>query len=92
MPTKIMIRGEESYESIAWLCDDVWPLPDQLAALEDWLMANQGTLEPGSYAADIGYAPRPGAAGGGGSLSVRALGIMAALGMELFLSEYPPMD
>ena len=87
MPIKI--TREPGNEELAWLCDDEWHLPEQLEALENWLVKEGSEIEKGYYAADIGYSPRPGAAGGGGKVSHRAMEIMLAVGMELYLSEYP---
>ncbi len=74
------------------LCDDEWELPAQIEALEKWLAENEGELDEGTYLADVGYSPRPGAAGGGAILSTRAMGIMVAIGMDLCLSEYPEFN
>jgi len=75
-------------QDIAWLCNDSWRLPNQLGALEDWLQENK-CLPKGFYAADIGFAPREDAFGGGASLTPESMHIMASIGMELFFSEYP---
>ncbi len=73
---------------VAWLCDDSWELPKQLEALEKWLVENQ-LLPKGCYAADIGFAPREGALGGGGVVSLGSMSIMTSIGMNLYFSEYP---
>lgn len=92
MPTSIRIQETGKYKEIAWLCDGIWELPAQIDALEKWLVVNEGSLEKGRYAADVGYSPRPGACGGGTVVSIAAMQIMVNIGMELFLSEYPPFE
>jgi hypothetical protein len=81
-------EGERG-RSLAGICDDEWELPAQTEALEKWLVENQTKLIKGTYVADIGYSPRQGAAGGGAVLSKQAMRIMVAIGMDLYLSEYP---
>jgi hypothetical protein len=92
MPITIYRREGKENVRIAWLCDDTWEMPQQVAALEKWLVENRGALSKGSYVADIGYAPREGALGGGAAVTVAAMEAMVAIGMELFLSEYPPVE
>jgi len=79
-------RGRE----LAWLCDKIWYLPEQLAEFEKWLQSNQ-CLPKGIYSADIGFAPRPDAMGGGGGLSLVSIEILCSMGMEVWFSEYPAM-
>jgi len=90
MPINITCENAGEDEKIAWLCDDEWELPAQIEKLKEWLMENESTLEVGSYAADIGYCPRAGAAGGGAVVSITFMQHMISKGMELYLSEYPP--
>lgn len=85
---RVTPEGQEN-ESIAWLCDDNWRLPDQAAALEAWLTENRATLKPDQYIADIGFSVRADATGGGAAVSPRMMRSMADLGITLFLSEYP---
>lgn len=92
MPITIHRHGTDSNTRIAWLCDDDWELPKQIEALEKWLLENRSTLTKDSYAVDIGYAPREGALGGGCVVTLAAMEAMTALGMQLYLSEYPPVD
>ncbi len=89
MPIRIDKKGKRKHEKVAWLCDDEWELPTQIEALERWLIENGEIIEKGTYVADIGYSPRPGACGGGGVISIPAMQMMVSIGMELFLSEYP---
>jgi hypothetical protein len=88
---RITPQNEEN-ESVAWLCDDSWRLPDQAAALETWLTDNHTFLKPADYIADIGFCPRDDARGGGAAISPDMMRMMANLGMSLFLSEYPGGD
>lgn len=90
MPISIYLvtSGDKDNESVAWLCDENWRLPDQVAALEDWLVQTGSKLAKGEYVADIGFSPRDDAGGGGASMSPEMMRSMADLGMSLFLSEY----
>ena len=76
----------------AWLCDNNFRLPDQTAELGRWLQENGSSLKPGEYIADIGFAPREDASGGGDAFSPETMRIMADLGITLFLTEYPELD
>lgn len=86
------VKEGEKGRSLGGLCDDEWELPAQIEELEKWLVQNHGNLPKGSYVADVGYSPRPGAAGGGAVISTQAMSIMVAIGMELYLSEYPEFE
>ncbi|RJG15347.1 hypothetical protein D4A39_16655 [Alcanivorax profundi] len=81
---------EAKRQNIAWLCDDDFELPNQLAELRKWVLSTAVDLEPGEYSVDIAFSPREGAAGGGESIPVEVLRVMAEKGMELYFSEYPP--
>lgn len=81
-------EGDKDH-ALEWLCDGEWEMPTQIEALENWLIENQDKLSKGSYVADIGFSPRPGAAGGGAVLTKQTMEIMVSIGMELCLSEYP---
>lgn len=87
MPIKIYKLGEEP-TGIAWLCNDEWALPPQIAELERWVQARQ-EKEPVECAADIGFKWRREAAADGVSLDAATLKKMGDLGITLFLSEYP---
>lgn len=91
MPINIYSE-DDSQERVAWLCDDCWRLPDQIDALEAWLAEHKTQLRPGRYVADVGFMIRPEACGGGAVISPEMMGAMAALGMSLYLSEYPSED
>jgi hypothetical protein len=88
---RVTPEGQEN-ERIAWLCDDIWRLPNQAEALEAWLAENHATLKPDEYVADIGFTLREDASGGGAAISPQMMRTMADLGMSLFLSEYPDDD
>lgn len=49
-------------------------------------------IPTGHYVADIGFAIRKDACGGGAVLSVKSMAIMVKIGMELYFSEYPDSD
>lgn len=91
MPVNIykMTPDGQDNETIAWLCDDSWQLPDQAEALAAWLTKHRATLPPADYIADIGFEPREDAFGGGAAFPPETLRMMAELGITLFLSEYP---
>ena len=84
--------ADKPREEVAWLCDGKWGLPEQIHFLQKWLKKNHKKLEKGPYVADIGFSPRPDAAGGGAVLTVEAMRVMAAIDMELHLSEYPEFE
>jgi len=46
-------------------------------------------LTKADYYADIGFAPRKGATSGGCLIRLESMKIMLAIGMKLYLSEYP---
>lgn len=85
----INIYFEENCENLDGLCDDIWNLPDQIAALETWLENKGESLSPNKYVADIGFDIRKDANGGGGVLSSKSMKIMGAIGMDVYFSEYP---
>ncbi len=94
MPIKITEYSssvDKKGKELAWLCGDNWRLPDQLEQFENWLSQSK-SLEKGVYAADIAFSPREDAFGGGGVVSKESMAIMVALGMDLYLSEYPADD
>ena len=88
----IIYSAKADRTTVAWLCDENWRLPDQTAELERWVRENGSILPPGEYVADIGFAPRGDAFGGGGAFSPETMRIMADLGITLFLTEYPELD
>jgi len=85
----INIYTENSGARIAWLCDDIWDLSNQIAELEKWLTENCKTLSVKDYVIDIGFDVRPNANGGGAVISSKLMKLMADKGFDLYLSEYP---
>ncbi|MBB1390075.1 hypothetical protein ACRN9Z_19315 [Shewanella frigidimarina] len=85
----IYVKREEDNQHITWIAKGEWELPSQILNLEKWLIENESKLPPSNYIADIGFSMRNNACGGGAILSVRAMAIMAKLGIKLYLSEYP---
>ena len=79
-------------ETVAWLCDGCWRLPEQGETLEAWLAEHGDGLPAGEYRADIGFSQRDDACGGGAAFSPVALRRMADLNMALWLSEYYGSD
>jgi hypothetical protein len=77
---------------VAWLCDGEWDLAPQLAALESWLLDHAAELPPSDYVADVGFAARRNARGGGAALGSRMAGLMSSARVSVFLSEYPSPD
>ena len=96
MPINLMDYSDaeegEKGTSIGHLCADSWEMPEQVNALYSWLKDNKKKIPKGKYVADIGYSPREGVLGGGVALSIEAMEIMVSIGMELYLSEYPPIE
>ncbi|MBK9719765.1 MAG: hypothetical protein IPO85_20060 [Saprospiraceae bacterium] len=85
----INIYNQTNNEKLDWLCDDVWDLPNQIHTLEKWLRTKGISLPKSSYVADIGFAIRKDATGGGAVLNSETMKIMSDIGMDIFLSEYP---
>lgn len=85
----INIYKQNSKNRIAWLCDDIWELPNQISELEKWLIENSKSLPKSNYVIDIGFDVRPNATGGGSVISLRLMKLMSEKGFELYLSEYP---
>ena len=55
-------------------------------------LKNSKKLPKGSYVTDAAFSPRQGAAGGGWLLTKGAMEAMLEIGLELYLSEYPPFE
>ncbi|MBB6609548.1 hypothetical protein H7F15_00725 [Pontibacter sp. Tf4] len=85
----INIYNKVDFESIVYLCDDVWDLPSLIDSLENWLRKKGKNLPKGSYVADIGFDIRKDASGGGGVINSESMRIMGEIGMEVYFSEYP---
>jgi len=86
MPINIYI--EESASMLDWLCDENCELPNQIYALEKWLINKGQYLEPSNYIADIRFSIRKDAAGGGAALSSECMAIIVMIGMNVYFSEY----
>lgn len=87
MPINLYYEDEERSE-IAWICDGEWKLPDQIKALLAWAEENKGTLKKGKKSADLGFAIRNDAAGGGAVLTAEKMKMLSDLDIDLYLSEY----
>lgn len=85
----INIYKQDSTEIIAWLCENVWDLPNQISELYIWLKNNTDKLPKSDYVIDVGFDIRPNATGGGAVINLEMLKIMSEKGFELYLSEYP---
>ena len=87
----IRISNSDTREEIAWLCDDAWDLPSQIDELDRWLK-EKNELKNHDYIADLGFSPRSDAAGGGAVITTDMMQRMVRLGIDLYLSEYPPLE
>ena len=89
----VIRRIAGSHEHVAELLPESWDLFEQLFAFEAWLAQAHPEIAPGDLVADLGFVaqPRAEAAGGGPVISAAMMRQMLALGMELYLSEYPPL-
>jgi hypothetical protein len=85
----INIYKEESYETIALISENNWNLPNQIDDFEKWLFSIGKNLPNGKYIADIGFDIRKDASGGGAVINLKMIKILAKIGMEIYLSEYP---
>ncbi len=88
---RVTPEGQKN-QRIAWLCDDEWHLRPQVDALISWLNSDAANIESAEYVADVGFCWRRDASAGGPVLEPETLSRMAAIGMSLFLSEYPGFD
>lgn len=87
MAIVIHLEGAPS-ERLAILCPAQWRLPEQIAALEAWLVENRGVVAPGRYVADIGFTVRKRAEGGGAVMTSSMMRAMADIGMSVVFSEF----
>ena len=85
----INIYNEDTSEKLAWLSDNHWDLPSQIAELEKWLINNTKSLPKAKYIIDIGFDISPDARGGGAVITSKMMKLMSDKGFDLFLSEYP---
>ena len=85
----ISIYNSINDDKIKYLSANIWDLPSQILALQEWLEKEGTKLEKGKYVADIGFDVRKDATGGGGIINSKMIAILAEIGMEIYLSEYP---
>ncbi len=85
----ISIYNEVNNDRIKYLSANIWDLPTQINELQQWLEKDGTKLKKGKYVADIGFDIRKDATGGGGIINSKMINILAEIGMEIYLSEYP---
>jgi hypothetical protein len=93
MPIKIYhlesaSQSLQNDDEIAWLCDEIWELPDQLDALEKWIEEFHGKIGIERKVADIGFEVRSNATGGGSVLSARTMRLASKMNLDIYFSEY----
>lgn len=90
MPISIDDRDKANAE-LAWLCDEIWQLPEEIEALSSWCPSNRAGLRlpKGDHVADVGFVLRRDAMGGGAVLTAETMTPLGALGVTLYLSDYP---
>ncbi len=89
MPVVIRRIVEDRYENYADVAADSWDLRTQIEALEEWLSANPGELEPSNqWVADVGFAVRLNANGGGPPITRKLMEMCVASNLDIYLSEY----
>jgi len=90
MPVVVWRGMGDRFAKHAELAVSTWDLREQVEALEAWMHSDKGKLDPSSrWVADIGFAPRKGALGGGPPLTLGLMEACLAANLEIFLSEYP---
>ncbi|GET21534.1 hypothetical protein [Prolixibacter denitrificans] len=87
MPIKIY--RQKTNEEIAWICNGVWDLPNQIIELGKWLESETKLLQKDEYVIDIGFDIQPNSTGGGAVIDSKLMKMMADKGFDLYLSEYP---
>jgi len=94
MPIRIInyinVKNGEYWEPIGYLCENDWEMSSQIEAFAKWLIQNRKILPKGYYAADLGFSSKKGALGGGCVITKEAMEAMLGIGLELYLTEYPP--
>lgn len=88
----INIYDNDTFDSIDHLAENNWDLPTQIDCLEKWLKDNEDKIPKGKYVADIGFDIRKDANGGGSVINLKMISILAKIGMEIYLSEYPKTE
>lgn len=90
MPCEIRRDEGEKYINFVELEPGEWQLRVLVEALQDWLKANRGQLDPGEcWVADIGFCVSGKAAGGGPPISRTLMEMCLEANLEILLSEYP---
>jgi hypothetical protein len=87
MPINIFV--DDSRKRIAYLCESIWDLPTQIDELGKWVVELGGSLEKGTYAADIGFTIRADASGGGAELTPKIMSALSKFNISVLFSEYP---
>jgi hypothetical protein len=78
----------ERWESTVTI-SEAWTLRSQVEALEGWLRGHRGELDPScQWVADIGFAHRADATGGGPPLTRDLMQMCLEANLEIYLSEY----
>jgi hypothetical protein len=85
----INIYKENTFEKIAWLCNDIWDLPNQIAELEKWLSKNCKSFPETKCVIDVGFDIQKDSSGGGAVISSEMMKLMGENSFDLYLSEYP---
>ncbi|TGM19419.1 hypothetical protein [Leptospira meyeri] len=80
----------EKTENYVNLIENDWNLTAQFEALEEWLKIVDGKLDQkAKWIADLGFAPRRNALGGGPVISLDLMQLCIKNNLEIFISEYP---
>jgi hypothetical protein len=88
MPVRIY-RFADIRDKVAYICRDSWDLDEQLWKLHEWVKRNKGKLKGDHFVADIGYAMRKDATGGGHALTKKEMLDYVEFGMDIYFSQYP---
>lgn len=92
MPIVIRPR-DQSKANYLELCPSSWDLRILIESLQVWLDSQPTHFAEsvtGSWIADVGFAPRSEATGGGPILSLQLMKQCLCYNLEIYLSEYPP--
>ena len=88
MPVIIRRIVDDRFKNFAEV-NDSWDLRTQVEALEEWMDKNAESLAISSkWVADIGFAVRLDATGGGPPISLKLMQSCVARNLEIYLSEY----
>jgi hypothetical protein len=93
LPVVVRKQDGDKFENLVELAGEEWYLPQQISALEEWLSANEGSLDPTfTWVADVGFVGRPDAGGGGPVLTREFMERCVRVNLEIWLSEYRDGD